>query len=322
MSLPANQYNQLSEDDALATQQAAIVEPSEGSDALSPESPELPESKLIVESTEQPSTNLATEPATAQKPTKNSSAVESQADGESNQRESPSAEANEARVSASESSLLKPDAIVGTEENINAGAETLPAQSTPNSSAVANSAGEEAIAAALRTPTGPTGENSSAANIDAETDLVSTADRARFVQRVGRAFQAAQTRDGQIQLRLSPPELGSLRISITVQEGMMSAKVEAETAAARNILLDNLPALRDRLAEQEIRIEKFNVDVPRHGGQETGSSGANDREARQSQTDSTPTPRERDSGSSEATTSEQNIRPSNVVTESGLDVRI
>ena len=72
----------------------------------------------------------------------------------------------------------------------------------------------------------------------------------------------------------------------------MSAQVEAETAAARSVLLDNLPVLRERLAEQEIRIEKFDVDVRRDGGQETGNSGADDRQARQSQPDLAPSPRE------------------------------
>lgn len=88
-------------------------------------------------------------------------------------------------------------------------------------------------------------------------------DRPRFVQRVEGALRAAQQRDGRVQVRLAPPELGVVHIELLVQNGVMTAKLEAETSAARNALLDNLPALRERLAEQNIRVDKFDVDVRR-----------------------------------------------------------
>ena len=113
-----------------------------------------------------------------------------------------------------------------------------------------------------------------------EPEPVPTQNRVRFVQRVTRAFQSARAGGGEIQLKLSPPELGSMRLSISVEQGVVSAKVETETAAARNILLDNLPALRERLAEQDIRVEKFDVDVGRDGQQSDPQDnlGARDRQ--------------------------------------------
>lgn len=86
-------------------------------------------------------------------------------------------------------------------------------------------------------------------------------DAQRFVNRVSRAFQIAEHRGGPLQLRLSPPELGALKIELSIQQGTLTAKLETETAAAKSVLLDNLPALRERLAAQEIRIDKFEVDV-------------------------------------------------------------
>jgi len=86
-------------------------------------------------------------------------------------------------------------------------------------------------------------------------------DRVRFVQRVARAFEAIGDRSRTVRLRLSPPELGSLRLEVTVRGGVMNARVEAETATARNLLLDNLGALRERLAQQDIKIDQFNVDL-------------------------------------------------------------
>ncbi len=86
-------------------------------------------------------------------------------------------------------------------------------------------------------------------------------DRIRFVQRVARAVQSAAERGGEIRLRLSPPELGVLRLEMIVQDGAMHARLEAETSSARGILMDNLPALRERLAEHHIRIDRFEVHV-------------------------------------------------------------
>ncbi len=90
---------------------------------------------------------------------------------------------------------------------------------------------------------------------------VSEVDRVRFVQRVARAFQAAQDQNGEIRLRLSPASLGALRLEIKVQDGALSAKLQTETETAKSLLLDNLPALRERLAEQKISVTRFEVEV-------------------------------------------------------------
>jgi flagellar hook-length control protein FliK len=105
----------------------------------------------------------------------------------------------------------------------------------------------------------------------------------RFVQRVERAFAAMGDRGGIMRLKLSPPELGSVRIEITINKGQMKARLEAETKEAKNLLLENLPALRERLAQQNIKIQKFDVDLrdPSSGGMfqqtanqaDTGSGG-------------------------------------------------
>lgn len=102
-------------------------------------------------------------------------------------------------------------------------------------------------------------------------------DPARFINRVSRAIQTANERGGSLQLRLAPPELGTLKIQLDVKDGVMSASLEADNANARKLLLDHLPALRDRLAEQNIRVERFDVDVR----QENNSGQANSRGSNQ-----------------------------------------
>jgi flagellar hook-length control protein FliK len=86
-------------------------------------------------------------------------------------------------------------------------------------------------------------------------------DRSRFVQRVAKAFEAMGERSGSVRVRLSPPELGSVRLDVTYRNGTVSAHVQAETTAARDVLLDNLPALRERLSQQDIKIDRFDVDL-------------------------------------------------------------
>jgi flagellar hook-length control protein FliK len=73
---------------------------------------------------------------------------------------------------------------------------------------------------------------------------------------------------GTLRLKLNPPELGSVHMEISVNKGMMKARLEAETKEAKNLILENLPALRDRLAQQNIKIQKFDVDLrdPSSGG--------------------------------------------------------
>ena len=86
-------------------------------------------------------------------------------------------------------------------------------------------------------------------------------DQARFVQRVARAAEVAHNRGGPIRLRLSPPELGSLRLEVRVEAGALTVRFEAEAEVARTVLLENVTALRERLAEQGVRVEQFDVDL-------------------------------------------------------------
>ena len=87
------------------------------------------------------------------------------------------------------------------------------------------------------------------------------AEQARLINRVARAMTSAREQGAPLRIRLSPPELGSIRLEVKVQDGAMSARIEAETPAARAALLENVSDLRQRLAEQGIRVEQFDVDL-------------------------------------------------------------
>ena len=122
---------------------------------------------------------------------------------------------------------------------------------------------------ALRSSSGTvTGSGASTSGTNAPAQL-SELDRVRFVQRVSRAFQTAIDRGAPLRLRLSPPELGALRLEVSLRDGAMSARIEAESPASHALLIENLPALRERLTEQNIRIERFDVGLL---GQSPGQS--------------------------------------------------
>ncbi len=116
-------------------------------------------------------------------------------------------------------------------------------------------------------------------------------DPARFVGRIAKAFQAAQERGGVLQIRLSPPELGAMRMELTVKDGVMTASLETDNLAAKQVLLDNLPALRERLAEQNIRIDRFDVEVRREAtdGQPDGRTMQDQQQTQQGQAGRRPT---------------------------------
>jgi flagellar hook-length control protein FliK len=89
------------------------------------------------------------------------------------------------------------------------------------------------------------------------------------VQRVARAVEAARP-DGEIRLRLRPPELGAIHLRVKTEDGALVASVETETSHARSLLTERLPELRERLAEMNIRLERF--DVEWRGGGAQGQS--------------------------------------------------
>jgi hypothetical protein len=95
-----------------------------------------------------------------------------------------------------------------------------------------------------------------------------------FLQRVTRGVLAAQERGGVVHLRLTPPALGRLHLEVTVREGALLARIETETPAARALLLDGLGQLRERLAELEVKIQRFQVDLKYESG--GGQSGRRD----------------------------------------------
>jgi flagellar hook-length control protein FliK len=94
-----------------------------------------------------------------------------------------------------------------------------------------------------------------------EVSQLNQQERVRLVQRVARSFSRLGPEGGQVTLKLHPPQLGVLNMSVRIEGQTMTAKLRTESTAARDAILENLPVLRERLAEQGIEVESFQVEV-------------------------------------------------------------
>lgn len=131
----------------------------------------------------------------------------------------------------------------------------------------------------------PSSESMNAANRNSRSDAQSTstnsqrtadltqAERVRLVQRVSRSFARLSPTGGSINLKLHPPQLGSLNVQVRLEGRTMTAKLTTESVAARDVILESLPVLRGRLAEQGFEISQFQVDVAENHADAGNTSG-------------------------------------------------
>jgi flagellar hook-length control protein FliK len=103
--------------------------------------------------------------------------------------------------------------------------------------------------------------------------LMERIDQARLTNRVAGAFRSLANQSGTIRMKLHPEELGALTIRMQIEAGKVSAKLEAETETARQVLLANIEVLKKKLKEQNLEIETFDVEVV-----STETNGTNDKQ--------------------------------------------
>lgn len=74
-------------------------------------------------------------------------------------------------------------------------------------------------------------------------------------------------RGGAMTMRLDPPELGQLRVQMTISQGVVSAAFQPSTSAAQGLLERNMAALRSALEGQGLTVEKLTVHASTHTSQ-------------------------------------------------------
>lgn len=107
----------------------------------------------------------------------------------------------------------------------------------------------------------------------------------KLVQRVLKGLEQLSTGGGQVKLRLHPPELGTLQMTLKIEANVMSAHLEVENSLAKDALLNNLQSLRDKLNEQGMSIDRFEVEVRTDSQSGTGGTLGDSESNRQSRRD-------------------------------------
>ena len=89
--------------------------------------------------------------------------------------------------------------------------------------------------------------------------------------RLSRGLNAAVNQQGgNITLRLTPPEMGTVRIQMTMQGGNVSAQFHAETDSARSLLTQQLGQLRSSLESQGLTVDRLGVQGMNNSSNSSG----------------------------------------------------
>lgn len=90
----------------------------------------------------------------------------------------------------------------------------------------------------------------------------SQVDEERFASRVVRGLTTMiNQRGGSMTMRLDPPELGQLRVQMTIHRGTVTAQFTASTAQAQALLEKNIATLRVSLENQGLTVDRLSVST-------------------------------------------------------------
>lgn len=93
------------------------------------------------------------------------------------------------------------------------------------------------------------------------TETNSTQDALNSARLTRGLNSAVNQQNGAVTLRLTPPEMGTVRIQLNMQGGNVSAQFHAETESARTLLNQQLGQLRSSLEAQGLNVEKLGVQA-------------------------------------------------------------
>ena len=139
--------------------------------------------------------------------------------------------------------------------------------SNPSSSTTTSSSSPTSTSPIAAAPTRTVGHQTAKADSKdvAPEPGLSQQERVRVIQRIARSFNRISAEGGTINLRLHPEHLGSVSVQVRLEGRSLSARLSTETTAARDAIMQDLPALRQRLADQGFDVTKFQVEVAGNG---------------------------------------------------------
>ena len=88
-----------------------------------------------------------------------------------------------------------------------------------------------------------------------------TANPSQVLDQVAHGIQVSHQSGERMQLHLRPPELGNVQIDVSMRDGLLSARLEAQSPATHQLLSDNLSQLKDSLAQQGVQVDRLEVGL-------------------------------------------------------------
>ena len=98
---------------------------------------------------------------------------------------------------------------------------------------------------------------------------------------------------GEATIRLEPKHFGELSITVRVEQGQVTARVQAESPVVREYLQSHQGLLRESLADQQLTLGKFEIAEPPAESRDSERRSAEERAShgdRQSQRRRQPSP--------------------------------
>jgi flagellar hook-length control protein FliK len=82
-----------------------------------------------------------------------------------------------------------------------------------------------------------------------------------FTHRLGASILESANGGKVLRMRMHPPELGVLQIEVASVEGVVTARLDVESARAHRAILDNLPQLHEMLGRTHTQIDRIELNV-------------------------------------------------------------
>ncbi len=124
----------------------------------------------------------------------------------------------------------------------------------------ANMSVQEAGAALVSTSGGATTGSDASSTGATKVPLAPASNMEPNIARVARALQnAIQHKGGTVTLRMSPPELGMVRVDVTVKAGVVSVQFRADHESIQNLMNRELSQLRQALQRQGLTVDRLEV---------------------------------------------------------------
>lgn len=127
-------------------------------------------------------------------------------------------------------------------------ANSPPSDTTPTAALLGSSLPQIGVSPALL-PAHPAGAS----------PLASSHEKPNLVEQLQPVLHQAMSQDRALTMTLRPPELGAVRIDVQHRDGHLSARLQTETAAAHQLLTEQLPQLRDVLTQMGVASDQVQV---------------------------------------------------------------